>query len=209
MKKTITDIQSQRQDSPRKSIYLDGEFFCSVDQKLIIKFGLRIGLSIDEDILRRIIQEDEILKAKSYAFDLLVRRSYTRKEMYDKLAQRYAENAVSTTMETLERLGYIKDEEYAKNWVESRKRHKPKGKKALRMELMRKGVDKGTIARVLSEIDDSEEFEMAMKVAEKQMQRYQNLDSNVARRRLYGFLARRGFDYETINDVIGYVMSEE
>ncbi|HIE26815.1 TPA: regulatory protein RecX [Candidatus Poribacteria bacterium] len=209
MEKRITDIQSQRKNSPRKSIYLDGEFFCSVDGALIIKFGLRIGLSIDEDVLRKIIQEDEILKAKSYAFDLLVRRSYTQKEMYDKLAQRYAEDAISTTMETLERLGYIKDEEYAKNWVESRKRHKPKGKKALRMELMRKGIDKGTISRVLSEIDDSEEFEMAMEVAKKQIKRYKNLEPNVVRRRLYGFLERRGFDYETINDVLRYVMSEE
>jgi len=209
MKKRITDIKSQQKDSPRKSIYLDGEFFCSVDQTLLIKFGLRIGLSIDEDVLRKIIQEDEILKAKNYAFDLLVRRSYTRKEMYNKLVQRYGEDAVSATMETLERLGYIKDEEYAKDWVESRKRHKPKGKKTLRMELMRKGIDKGTISRVLSEIDDSEEFEMAMKVAEKQMNHYKDLEPNVARRRLYNFLERRGFDYETINDVIRYVMSEE
>ena len=209
MEKRITDIQSQRKNSPRRSIYLDDEFFCGVDQTLIIKFGLRIGLSIEEDALRKIIQEDEILKAKNYAFDLLVRRSYTRQEMHNKLTQRYAEDAVSTTMETLERLGYIKDEEYAKNWVESRKRHKPKGKKALRMELMRKGIDKGTISRVLSEMDNSEEFEMAMEVAEKRMDRYKNLEPNVARRRLYGFLERRGFDYETINDVLRYVMAEE
>jgi len=209
MRKRITDIKSQQKDSSRKSIYLDGEFFCGVDKTLIIRFGLRVGLSIEEDVLRKIIREDEILKAKNYAFDLLVRRSYTRKEMHNKLEQRYGEDAVSATMETLERLGYIKDEEYAKNWVESRKRSKPKGKKALRMELMRKGIDKGTISRVLSEIDDSEEFEMAMEIAEKRKNRYKNLEPNVVRRRLYSFLERRGFDYETINDVLKYVMSEE
>jgi regulatory protein len=209
MEKRITDIKLQRKNSSRKSIYLNGEFFCSIDQQLIIKFGLRVGLTIDENVLRKIIQKDEVLKAKNYAFDLLVRRSYTRKEMFDKLTHRYGEEAVSTTMETLERLGYIKDEEYARNWVESRQNQKPKGKKALRMELMRKGIDKSTISRVLSEIDDSEEFEMAMKVGEKRMERYKNLAPDVARRRLYGFLMRRGFDYETVNDVLKYVMSEE
>ena len=65
MKKRITDIKSQQKDTPRKSIYLDGEFFCSVDQQLVIRFGLRIGLTIDEDVLRKIIQEDEIFKAKN------------------------------------------------------------------------------------------------------------------------------------------------
>jgi SOS response regulatory protein OraA/RecX len=74
---------------------------------------------------------------------------------------------------------------------------------------MRKGIDKGTISRVLSELDDSEEFEMAMKVAEKQMNRYKDLEPNVARRRLYNFLERRGFDYETINDVLRHLISEE
>ena len=187
---------------------MNGEFFGNVDQALVIKFGLRVGLEIDDTVLRRIIREDEILKAKNYAFDLLVRRSYSRKELQNKLTQRgFTEEAITATMETLERLEYIKDEKYARDWVDSRRRLKPKGKKALRMELMRKGIDKGTIERILSEIDDSEEYTMALELAQKQMNRYKSIEKYVARRRLYNFLMSRGFDYETVNNVMSDVMN--
>ncbi len=188
---------------------MNGEFFGNVDQALVIKFGLRVGLEIDDTVLRRIIREDEILKAKNYAFDLLVRRSYSRKELQNKLTKRgFTEEAITTTMETLERLEYIKDEKYARDWVDSRRRLKPKGKKALRMELMQKGIDKGTIERILSEIDDSEEYTMALELAQKQMNRYKSIDKYVARRRLYNFLTSRGFDYETVNSVMSNVMDK-
>jgi len=208
MKRKITEIQMQKKSS-RRNIFLDGQFFCGVDYELVVKFGLRVGLEIDEERLKKLVEEEEIHKAKNYVFDLLMRRSYTQKEMIDKLKRKeFSERAISATIETLKRLGYIKDESYAEDWVESRKRLKPKGRKALREELTKKGIDKGIIDRVVAGIDDEEEREMALRAAQKQAVHYKGLDQKVAKRRLYGFLLRRGFEYRTIGGVVKEVLGD-
>ena len=195
--------------SSRRNIFLDGTFFCGVDSELVVKFGLRVGLEIEEERLQRLIDEEEILKAKKYAFDLLIRRSYTQKEMTDKLKRKeFSQGAVSSTIEILQRLGYIKDESYAEDWVASRKRLKPKGRKALRDELAKKGIDKTTINRVIAEIDDEEEHEMALTAAKKQAVHYKGLDKKVAKSRLYGFLLRRGFEHRTTGSVVKQVLGD-
>jgi len=207
MKKTITDIQLEAKHSSRRSLFLDGERFSSVDASLITKFGLRIGLEIEEDALQRLIQEDEAARAKSYAFDLLLRQSYSKRQMLYKLKQKgYGQHAIDATLERLEQLGYIKDETYAQDWVDSRRRSKPRGKKMLKHELMNKGIDKTTVDRVLSEIDDAEEANQALQAAQKQVARYRSLPPDVTKRRLHSFLLRRGFDYETIQRTIEQVL---
>ena len=69
-------------------------------------------------------------------------------------------------------------------------------------ELANKSIDKTTVDRVLAGIHDSEETNIALQLARKQVKRYQSLAPEVAKRRLHGFLVRRGFDYETVQSVI-------
>ena len=76
----------------------------------------------------------------------------------------------------------------------------------LQHELDNKNVDKTTADRVLAGIDDAEEASAAMQLAQKQIKRYQSLPPQVAKRRLHGFLLRRGFDYETVQNVIERVL---
>lgn len=200
--KLVTNIKSASKRSSRYKIYLDNEFFGDVDGELVIKYGMRVGKEIDEESLKKLIYENEISKAKNYAFDLLTRRSYSRKEILDKLGRKeFSEDAIKISIETLERLGYIKDEEFARNWVESRKRLKPKGKFALRDELYKKGIDQAIVERVLAEINPSEEREMARRAAEKKVKGYRKLDQKVAKRRLFSFLQRRGFEFEIAREI--------
>ena len=207
MKKTITNIQIESKHSSRRTLFLDGECFSSVDASLITQFGLRIGLEIEEDALQKLIQEDEVAKAKSYAFDLLLSQNYSKRQMNDKLKRKgYSQHAIDATLERLEQLGYIKDEVYAHDWVDSHRRSRPRGKKLLKHELMNKGIDKTTVDRVLSEIDDAEEASLALGAAQKQAARYKSLPPDVAKRRLYSFLLRRGFDYETIQRTVEQVL---
>src|SRR3970282_168699 len=134
----------------------------SVDASLITKFGLRIGSEIEEDVLQKLIQGDEAARAQSYALYPLLSRSYIKRQMMDKLKRKgYGQYAIDATLERLEQLGYIKDEPYAQDWVDSRRRAKPRGKRMLKHELMNKGIEQTTVDRVLSEIDDAEEASLA------------------------------------------------
>ncbi len=207
MKKKITDIQIEGKHSARRILFLEDEPFCSVDPSLITRFGLRIGLEIEDEVLQKLIEADEGMRAKNYAFDLLLSQSYGKEQMIEQLGQKgFGQRAIDTTLEDLEHLGYIKDEKFAKNWVSRRQRSKPRSKKMLQRELTNKGIDKTTVDRVLEDIDNEEEANLTLQLAQKQVKHYKSLPQHVAKRRLHGFLLRRGFDYETIQRAIDQVL---
>lgn len=207
MKKRLTDIQIDEETLSCRAIFLDGVYFDSVDAGCIAKFGLRIGLEIEVEVLQKLVEADEGMRAKNYALELLSDQNYSKSQMIDKLGQKgFSPQAIDITLQDLEQLGHIKDENFAKKWVVRRQRSKPKGKKMLQHELANQNIDRTTVDRVLAGIDSAEETDTALQLAQKQAQRYQALPPEVAKRRLHGFLLRRGFDYETIQSAIDRVL---
>jgi SOS response regulatory protein OraA/RecX len=63
----------------------------------------------------------------------------------------YQASLVQTAIERLTTIGYLDDEAFARAWVESRDRARPRGEHALRLELTRKGIDRQTIDGILDE----------------------------------------------------------
>ncbi len=207
MKKRLTDIQIDEETPSRRILSLNGVYFGSVDAGCIPKFGLRVGLEIEAEVLQKLIEADEGMRSRNYALELLSNQSYSKSQMIDKLGQKgFGPQAIDATLEDLEQLGHIKDEKFAQTWVNRRQRSKPKGKKMLEQELANQSIDRTTVDRVLERIDDAEEASTALQLAQKQAKRYISLPPQVAKRRLHGFLLRRGFDYETIQSVIGQVL---
>ena len=206
----ITDIQVQKKHPSRRSIFLDGEFFCGVSEEVAVKFNLKAGTEIDEDKLKELIQEEELSKAKNYVYRILARRIYTGKEIRDKLIERgYIDTVIQEVIATMERYGYVNDEVYAEEWIQSRMKSKPKGKIALRQELARKGIDKSIIENALGQaFDGSSESDMALELAQRKISSYSRDEPAVARRKLQGFLLRRGFGYEAVKDAIEQVMKQ-
>jgi len=200
----ITDIQIQKKHPKRRSIFLDGEFFCGVSEEVAAKFHLKSGMQIDENKLKEMLHEEELSKAKNYVYRILARRMYTSKEIRDKLLERgYMDEIIQEVIATMERYGYVNDQFYAEEWIRSRMNAKPKGKIALRQELYRKGVDKSIIEDALSEaFDDSKENDMALDLAKRKVKSYGDSEPAVVKRKLQGFLLRRGFRYETVREVI-------
>ena len=211
MKRQITDIQIQKKYPSRRSIFLDGRFFCGVSEDVAVKFHLERGMEIDEDKLKELLYEEEFSKAKSYVYRILARRMYTTREIHDKLVQReYVDKIIEDVIAILERYGYLNDRTYAQEWIESRMRSKPKGKIALKRELERKGIDKLIIEDALSQaFDQSKEAEMALDLARRKVRSYNADDPVAAKRKLQSFLIRRGFDFGTVKDVIEQVIDSE
>ena len=189
---------------------MDGAPFATVEVGLTTKLGLRIGLEIEEIVVRKLIAADEVVRARDYALGLLLSRIYTKPQMIEALEKNgFCSHAVNETIANLEQLGHIKDEKYAKNWVNNRRRTRPTSKMIMRRELTGQGVDKSTADRVLAKIDDADETMLALQVARKQVNRYKSLTPHVAKRRLYAFLIRRGFDHETVGQVMRQVLAME
>ena len=113
----------------------------------------------------------------------------------------------------------LDDEAFARTWVESRDRARPRGERAIRQELGLKGIDRATIDLVLGERreavaglpnDDGETMSPDRSAAERLLARHARSLARVAdhgqrRQRAYALLARHGFDPETCREVAATV----
>ena len=207
MKKQITDIQIDEKYPARCTLFLDCQQFGVVDSSLIAKLGLRIGLEIEAEVLQKLIEADAVTKTKDLIIDLMRNQTLSKQQIIDLLGRKgYNEKTIDTTLAELEQQGFIKGESYARNWIGRRWRSKPRGKNVLKRELVGKGIDKTTADNVLDAIDDTDEAEIALQVAQKQAMHYRSLLPHIAKRRMHDFLLRRGFDYDTIQRVINEVL---
>lgn len=102
-------------------------------------------------------------------------------------------------------LGYVDDRKFAIWWVEQRSTFRPKGTMLLVRELYQKGIHRELIEEVLGQSERNEKDE-AKTVVEKKLALYKNLPLMEQKKKLYGFLGRRGFSSETIAHVVDDVL---
>lgn len=207
MKQKITDIQSIQAHSSHYKIYLDNTQSVVVPSILVDNLGLRIGLEIEADVIDKLVAADEAMRAKKYALELLRENIYSKKQMIRQLEREgYSEKTIGTITTELINSGHIRDRLYAEKWVQRRLKSNPKGRILLKQELIEKGVDRETAEQVIDEIMVRDEKRLALQIAQKQSKKYKNLPKQTAKRRLHGYMARRGFESETIMRVIEQVL---
>ena len=215
MKQTITDIRVLQEPHAHCALFLNGEPFVVIHAELIVKFGLRVGLEIEAEVIERLIAADEVMRAKNRAINFLREgdESPHPRNKWDVAQQLEREGfdapAVETAVAELIRSGHIRDRQFAENWVRRRQKSNPRGKPVLTRELIDKGVDKDTAEKVVAEVKGEDEMRLALQLARKRAKHYQQLPLPTAKRRLYGFLARRGFGSETVSQVLEQVFNSE
>ena len=81
--------------------------------------------------------------------------------------------------------------------------------KALKAELMQKGVSREIIDDALENTESESELEKAKKILEKRMNRYTNLDPQEAKKKMLAFLGSRGFSYDIAKSAIDELAEKE
>jgi regulatory protein len=117
-------------------------------------------------------------------------------------SKRYDDDAVARALDRLRAQRYVDDEAFARYWVEQRERFKPRGDRALRTELVQKGVSRDVIDVVLGDRAPDADVELAKRALSRPMTRWATLTAPERRRKIHTYLAARGFDYGTIEEVI-------
>ncbi|MDP6597696.1 MAG: regulatory protein RecX [Candidatus Poribacteria bacterium] len=175
-------------------------------------FGLRVGMTVSPEILDQLAQAEEVMKAKAYAKKACQTSEipHSKSEIIKLLQlQGFESESIEATVLDLEQSGHVKDQVFARKWVDRRRKSTPRGKRVLRFELRGKGVDTSTIDHVLSEVDESDETESALRISRKHARRYKSLAPHVAKRRLQELLLRRGFGYDIIQRVTATLETEK
>lgn len=205
----ITKLEYQKRDPKRVNLYVEGKFFCGISIDTLAKEALYEGLNIEKEVLDRIVKEDLKFRFFSRVLEYISKspktefqiKKYLKELRFKKKNNWYKEgleidweSIIDDIVLKLKELKYIDDENYARIFVQSRMRVKPRGKSVLISELISKGVSKD-IAQMVCDEEIEDEYELLKRTFRKKYKgrRFDKNDS-----KMVGFLYRRGFSWDLI-----------
>lgn len=210
----ITSVEPQKtlrlRSGRRFNVFLDGKFAFGADEDLVVEYRLVPGKLLDTSLMDKLLFESETGKLMERMYGLFNIRQRSEREVRNyfknlsfkrkvKDQDEISESAIELLINKLKQKRLINDEEFAKSWVEARS--KKKGKIALKLELMQKGIDKEIIDQILKE-STQDEGKIEQSVLEKKIRKWKNLKPLEFKKKATEYLLRRGFDYETIKVVV-------
>ena len=196
---TVTKIEPYTKT--KFKIYIDEAFAFVLYKGEISRFGIRIGEEILPETEAKIRTEVLLKRAKLRAMHLLEDMDRTEAALREKLRQGlYPSDVADAAIEYVKSFGYIDDVRYAENFVRSRQ--DVKSKKEIRMALMQKGISSEIAEGALETCYE----EMGEEAAVRKILRKKRFDPNTAQeaemQKIYGYLGRKGFRYDTVRQVI-------
>ena len=199
----LTALLTQKGNPDRVSLFIDGEFRFGLFREVAYMHRIKKGMEITREQLEALWRDEQVLKARDLAIGYLGMKARTEKQMADYLAgKEFEPKVVAQTIEWLVDHRYLDDELYARQWVESRLRSKPRGRSMLRWELQQKGIDSAEISRALESLDSDAQLDTAMRALEKKIGRKQLAFTPDETRKLAAHLARRGFPSDVVYESI-------
>ena len=189
----ITSLQQQKNNPERVSVFIDGEFAFGVT--LDAALHLTKGQYLSDAEIAALRDDDEHERAYQSALHFLGARPRSSAEVQRNLRDKgFDDEVIAAAIARLGERGYLNDQEFAKYWLDNRSRFRPRSAKAIRYELIRKGVERDAIDAALEELDEDA---AAWDAAAAKIDRFRNLPQEEFERKLGAFLARRGFNFDT------------
>ena len=191
----ITGIRGRR---GRAKVYVDGELWAEIDATVAAERGLYEGAALSDSELEEARVAGERALAMGRALNLLGYRARSEGEIRIRLRRReFGEATIQAVVERLQELGYVDDEEFARNVA--RQRARKYGPRRVTADLRKSGVDSETAQKAVDdEFAEHSELDDALSAASR---RYNTGGSDVEARRVYGFLTRRGYSADVCAEV--------
>lgn len=118
----------------------------------------------------------------------------SRQQLAEKLAERgVADDLAGRLLDRFTEVGLIDDAQYAAMLVRSRHASRGLARRALAVELRRKGVGDEDAATALDQVDDAAEEEAARELLRRRFGSATHLDPQVLARRAMAMLGRKGY----------------
>lgn len=206
----ITRITTQKRNNQRYSVYIDDgsgeQFGFGVDEDVLIQFGLRKGLELDDELMKRIAYEDEMKKALHMCYSFLSYRMRSEREVETYLKKKdIDEPIIAQVIEQLRKQQYINDLEFAKSYVRDKKRLSSKGPLLIQKELLEKGVSDSESRQALQEFPEDEQLEAAIAFISKKASQAKKESHKALRQKLGLQLQQKGFTYEIIEAALQHL----
>jgi regulatory protein len=144
--------------------------------------------------------------AYDYALNLLSARPYASQALHRKLIQKqYSAADANDAIRRLVDNGLLDDAKYAEQYARSKILTTGASKRRLTQDLYRKGIKGDVATDAIANVIEQEEIDtdaVIERVARKKLAQLGDLEPLVLRRRLFAFLARRGYDVDEIKRIV-------
>ncbi|MFC1480699.1 regulatory protein RecX [Candidatus Neomarinimicrobiota bacterium] len=147
--------------------------------------------------------KDARQRVRDAAFRLLGVRARSASELRERLQQKkLPDELIEETLTDFQQKGYQSDEEFARLFAREKFVNAVWGPKRVAQELRSKGIDADLAAQVLSEYNNQGTLlERIFPIAEKRWASTAKLPYQKRRQRLTGFLQRRGYDWQIVEQI--------
>ena len=148
------------------------------------------------------------VRAENVSMHALTRRGMSRWELEKTLLSRELDGeVVEAELDRLEAVGLLDDAALAETFVRTQHDRKGLGRGAITAELRRRHIDQAHIAAALEQVDDDDEQTRATELAVKRAGQLSSYDLETAKRRLHGFLSRKGYSSSVVRAAIDEALS--
>lgn len=192
----ITAIKQQVKKLERVSVFVDEKYEFSLSLDELVKYKVKTGDELEKSDLKKFkkISEDGKLRARS--LEWLLNRPHSTREFKDYLYRKKADPDLGAKLiSEFSEKGYLDDTKFAA-WFIDLETRRHKSRRAIRAELMEKGIGGEDLDTALeaSEIDEAQAVKEL--IAKKQKtSRYRNEPQKLTQ-----YLARQGFNWQTIRE---------
>lgn len=195
----VTDIKEV--SKTKFKVFLEGQFAFTLYKGELFRYRIQKDQELSDELYNEIREKVVLKRAKLRAMHLLNDMDRTESQLRTKLLNGdYPADIVEEAIDYVKSFGYINDESYIRRFIESKRNSK--SKKEIYALLMKKGVDMERVQEILGEYYSSEDSLNAIRELLRK-KRYDPEDAtDQETRKIYGYLARKGFGYEDIRQVI-------
>jgi regulatory protein len=194
----ISAIKAQVKNPNRVSVFVDGKYTFSLSLDELLETKLKNGQELASPELKNLQQLSSDGKLRMRAFEWLMIRPRSARELKDYLRKKQAgDELVQRIMSDAQKRNYQNDMAFAKWWVEQRRSGKQRSARYITQELASKGVPREIISDVLAENETSDIDTLRILVVKKRRSARYTDDQT-----LIEYLARQGYSFSLIKEVL-------
>jgi regulatory protein len=206
----ITGIVPAPRPAGRFAVLVDGHETAVLTLEAIERLRLAVGGSV-AGLEDQIATEAARLHAYDRALNMLAFRARSSSELARSLQRKGEEKPhVEWAIARLHEQGLLDDAAFARSFARSKVVDGKQSRRRVQQDLARKGVSRTTSDEAIDTVFEEEAVDqraIVEEAARKKLRSLAGLEPAVQRRRLYGFLARRGYELDDIRSVLSAIGS--
>jgi regulatory protein len=204
----ITEFREIPRKPKRRIMVLDDDREIEIGLEIALTAGIAEGRTVTPQGLHRAILDDQLREAQDTALRLLSHKQLSHGELRRKLSL-FGKEAVENAVAKCAEWGYLNDRKLAELIVRDSVELKRHGPRRIRQTLYKRGIDEETANAAVAAFDGEQPplVEQALAALKSKRRSLERLDEQTARRRITGFLQRRGFDFGTIREATDVFMT--